>query len=303
MTASASNGSGVVAEWATDSNYRARRIKNKVMTVLMLAALAVTVGALAWVLLYVALQGFKYLNVAFLIKTPPGSPAQGGGGFYNGIVGTIIIVGIAFAVAAPLGVLVAVYLVEYGRGRTAATVRFLADVLVGVPSIVVGAFIYAIWVLNFGFSGLAGALSLSIVMLPLIIRSAEEVILLVPRDLREASYALGVPKWKTTLRITLPTARNGILTGMMLAVARAAGETAPLILTALGNDLFTEYNPLRRMSTLSLLIFHNATTGFKPAQARAWAGALVLIIMILSLTLASRWLSGRRERTMGGAGR
>lgn len=301
MITKASIGSAVVAEWASDSNYQVRRIKNTAMTLLMLVALAMTVGALAWVLAYVALQGFRYLNVAFLVKTPPGSPAQVGGGFYNGIVGTVIIVGIALVVAAPVGVLIAVYLVEYGRGRTAATVRFLADVLVGIPSIVVGAFIYAIWVLNFGFSGLAGALSLAIVMLPLIIRSAEEVMLLVPRDLREASYALGVPRWKTTLRVTIPTARNGILTGMMLAVARAAGETAPLILTALGNDLFTEYNPLRRMSTLSLLIFHNATTGFRPAQARAWAGALVLILMILGLTLASRWLSGRRERTMGGA--
>ena len=246
--------------------------------------------------IYVAIQGASALNLNFLTKTPPGNPGTAGGGFYNGIVGSLIIVGIAAGIAIPLGIGAAIYLVEYGRGRFSATIRFFNDVLIGIPTIVTGAFIYAIWVTRFGFSGFAGSLALSIVMLPLVTRTTEEMLRLVPNELREGSLALGATRSQTVMRVCLPTALPGIITGVMLAVARAMGETAPLLLTALGNDLFVQYNPTQRMSTLSLQIFDNAVTGFQEGQDRAWAGALTLIAIVLIFTFGARFF-GRRVRT------
>lgn len=276
---------------------RRRKAKNVVMTSILLLLAAATVGVLLWVLGYVAAQGLKYLGPEFLTNTPPGNPATPGGGFKNGIIGSLEIVGIATAISVPLGISAAVYIVEYG-GRAAATASFLSDVLVGIPTIVTGAFVYALWVTRFGFSGIAGAISLALVMLPLIIRSAAEMLRLVPHELREASLAIGVTRARTITSVVLPTARSGIITGVMLAVARAMGETAPLLLTALGNDLFVETNPTKRMSTLSLQIFDNAITGYRAAQARAWAGALTLIAIVLIFTIAARLL-GRSSRIGG----
>jgi phosphate transport system permease protein len=273
---------------------RRRRLADRLGTSLMVVTLLITLIPLAWVLVYVSTQGIRYLSPHFFGQNPPGDPSTPGGGFYNGIIGTCEIVGIAFAMAAPVGIGTAIYLVEYGgTGRFARVVRFLSDVLVGIPSIVIGAFVYSFWVVHFGFSGLAGSIALAIVMLPIVARSSEEMLLLVPDDLRAASYGLGARRWRTVVSVVLPSAWAGITTGLMLAVARAAGETAPLLLTALGNDLFTEYNPSRRMTTLSLQIFGNAITGFRAAQARAWAGALTLIGIVLVLTLAARYLAGR----------
>jgi phosphate transport system permease protein len=167
----------------------------------------------------------------------------------------------------------------------------VTDVMLGIPTIVTGAFVYALWVVEFGFSGFAGAFALALVMVPLIVRATEEMLRLVPRDIKEASLALGVTQSRTIVSVLLPTARAGIITGVMLAVARALGETAPLLLTTLGNDLFVETNPGRRMSTLSLLIFGSATGGFVNAQNRAWAGALVLIAIVLALTIAARLIA------------
>jgi phosphate transport system permease protein len=277
---------------------RRRRLHDRLATAGMVVALAVTLAPLLWVLVFVAGQGLKYLGPQFLANNPPGNVSLGGGGFYNGIVGTVEIVGIATMLATPVGILAAVYLVEYGRGRLAAIVRFVTDVLVGVPTIVIGAFVYSFWVLRYGFSGFAGSIALAIVMVPIVVRSTEEMLKLVPDDLREAAYALGVPRWRTVLSVVLPSAAAGITTGVMLAVARAAGETAPLLLTTLGNDLFTEYNPSHRMSTLSLEIFGNAITGFQAAQGRAWAGALTLIGLVLGLTLIARIVSGRSDRAL-----
>lgn len=275
---------------------RRRQGKSAVMIGLLIAAVVVAVGVLAWVLIYVAIQGASALNLNFLTQNPPGNPGSAGGGFYNGIVGSLIIVGIATAIAIPLGIGAAIYLVEYGRGQLSATIRFFNDVLIGIPTIVTGAFIYAIWVTRFGFSGFAGSLALSIVMLPLVTRTTEEMLRLVPNELREGSLALGATRSQTVMRVCLPTALPGIITGVMLAVARAMGETAPLLLTALGNDLFTQYNPSQRMSTLSLQIFDNAVTGFQEGQARAWAGALTLIAIVLIFTFGARFF-GRRVRT------
>jgi phosphate transport system permease protein len=271
------------------SRTTARRLRvDRVMTIVLALFLLTAFAILVWVLFFVAQQGLKYLGPEFLTRTPPGNPATPGGGFLNGIIGSLIVVGIATAIAIPLGVLAAVYLVEYGGSPYSRTVRFFTDVLLGIPTIVTGAFVYAIWVIRFGFSGIAGSIALAIVMLPLIIRTTEEMLHLVPRELREASYALGTSKARTIVSVVLPTALPGIVTGGMLAVARAMGETAPLLLTALGNDLFVQTNPTKRMATLSLQIFGNAITGFKAAQARAWAGALTLIGIILVFTVIAR---------------
>lgn len=276
---------------------RRRKAKNLLMTVILVLLAATTIAVLLWVLGYVANQGLKYLGPEFLTNTPPGNPAAPGGGFENGIIGSLEVVGIATAISVPLGVAAAVSVVEYG-GRVAETASFLTDVLIGLPTIVTGAFVYALWVIRFGFSGIAGAVALALVMLPLVIRSTAEMLRLVPRELREASLALGVTRARTITSVVLPTARAGIITGVMLAVARAMGETAPLLLTALGNDLFVETNPTKRMSTLSLQIFDNAITGYKAAQARAWAGALTLIAIVLIFTITARLL-GRSSRIGG----
>ncbi|MGB9304891.1 MAG: phosphate ABC transporter permease PstA [Mycobacterium sp.] len=271
---------------------RRRQITNLFMHAVLLVVMIATVGVLVWVLVYVAGQGLKYLGPEFLTQTPPGNPSQPGGGFLNGIIGSLIVTGIATLLSMPVGIAAAIYLVEYG-GQLARVTRFLTDILVGVPTIVTGALVYAMWVVFFGFSGIAGGIALGLVMLPLVIRSTEEMLRLVPRELREASYALGASKARTIVSIVLPTASSGIVTGIMLAFARAMGETAPLLLTALGNDLFIELNPTKRMSTLSLQIFGNAITGYKAAQARAWAVALTLVAMVLLFTVAARWIGSR----------
>ena len=271
---------------------RRRQITNLLMHAVLLLVMIATVGMLVWVLAYVAGQGLKYLGPEFLSQTPPGNPSQPGGGFLNGIIGSLIVTGIATLLSMPVGIAAAIYLVEYG-GRLARVTRFLTDILVGVPTIVTGALVYAMWVVFFGFSGIAGGIALGLVMLPLVIRSTEEMLRLVPHDLREASVALGASKARTILSIVIPTASSGIITGVMLAFARAMGETAPLLLTALGNDLFIELNPTKRMSTLSLQIFGNAITGFRAAQARAWAGALTLVLIVLLFTVAARLIASR----------
>jgi phosphate transport system permease protein len=277
---------------------RRRHVVDRLMTLLLGLIVAGVIALLAWVLGYVAVKGLRAISWTFLTSTPPGNPSDTGGGFENGIVGSFIIVGIATAMAVPVGIAAAVYLMEYGRGRFASLIRFLTDVMLGIPTIVTGAFIYALFVLRFGFSGYAGALALALVMLPLIVRATEEMLRLVPKDLREASHALGVTRARTIMTVVLPTASAGIITGVMLAVARAMGETAPLLLTALGNDLFMQTNPGQRMSTLSLLIFGSSTTGFVAAQQRAWAGALTLIAIVLLLTFVAR-LIGRRSKVRG----
>jgi phosphate transport system permease protein len=204
---------------------------------------------------------------------------------------------IASAISIPVGLLTAIYIVEYGRGRLASVVRFFVDVMTGIPSIVAGLFIYAFWVLGLhkGFSGLAAGMALSVLMLPIVVRSSEEMLKLVPQGLREASFALGVPRWRTILSVVLPTASTGITTGVMLAVARVTGETAPLLLTAFGFDAINT-NPLRgAQSALPLYVYSQAGSAFDVAVARAWAAALTLIIVVLVLYVAARLLT-RRNR-------
>jgi phosphate transport system permease protein len=267
---------------------RRRHRRDRTMTWVLTALMAAIGALLVWILAYVALKGVKALDWGFLTDTPPGNPSDAGGGFVNGIIGSFEIVGMATALSMPLGIGCAIYLNQYAAGRVAAVLRLVTDVMLGIPTIVTGAFVYALWVVEFGFSGFAGAFALALVMVPLIVRATEEMLRLVPRDIREASLALGVTQSRTIMSVLLPTARAGIITGVMLAIARAMGETAPLLLTTLGNDLFVETNPGHRMSTLSLQIFGSATGGFVNAQNRAWAGALTLIAIVLALTIIAR---------------
>jgi phosphate transport system permease protein len=229
-----------------------------------------------------------------------------GGGAYHAIIGTLEQVGLATLMAVPLGVLGAIYLVEYGRGRFAGTVRFFVDVMTGVPSIVAGLFVLSFWVLivspwvNHGqprFSGFAAALALSVLMLPTIVRSTEEMLRLVPGPLREGAYALGVPQWKTIVKVVLPTALPGIVTGVMLAVARAAGETAPVLLVA-GGAAAINFDPFTgNQSALALFVYQQAGDASKYAPARAWTAALTLVAIVLILTVAAKMLARRSSST------
>ena len=204
--------------------------------------------------------------------------------------GTVEQVAIATLIAVPIGLLVAIYLTEFGRGRLATTVSFIVDVMTGVPSIVAGLFIYSGIILVFGLDrvGFMGALALSILMIPIVVRSAEEMLRLVPRDLREASMALGVPHWKTVLKVVIPTALGGIVTGVMLAVARVAGETAPLLLTVFLSQSIN-YNPFSGpQATIPTFVWEQLSLGTDASVARAWAGALTLIVMVMLLNIVAR---------------
>jgi phosphate transport system permease protein len=218
-----------------------------------------------------------------------------GGGIYHAIIGTVLITLAATLISVPVGLLSAIYLVEYGvRNRTARTITFLVDVMTGIPSIVAGLFAYALFALFFGQGvrmGFGGAVALSLLMIPIVVRSCEEMLKLVPGDLREASYALGVPKWRTIVKVVLPTALPGIITGVTLAIARVIGETAPLLVIAgstdsVNTDLFAE-----RMMTLPVFIYYSFTQPGVPAQFgqdRAWGAALVLIVIVMALNLVAR---------------
>src|SRR3954447_25600081 len=226
-----------VTSWAVEGR---RRAKDRLATSLALVFLALTMLPLGLVAFYVFKKGVKLLSFTFLTHSMAGiGPLSSGGGIYHAIIGTLEQVLLASLIAIPLGLLVAIYITEFAGGVLATAVRFLIDVMTGIPSIVAGLFVLAFWVLLLGrgFSGFAAAIALAILELPIVVRSAEEMIRLVPASLREASYALGVPKWTTILRIVLPTASTGIVTGVMLAVARVIGETAPVLLVA-GNNFF-----------------------------------------------------------------
>ncbi len=277
---------------------RGRRARNTVATALMWIALAVALIPLAFVLYYVAREGFKIMGWSFLTKNIPVSQRVRGPGMGPAIAGTLLITALATLIAVPLGVLGAVYIVEYGRGnRLARTIRFMGDVMAGVPSIVMGLFIYTIWVVRVHhFTGFAGSLALACLMLPIVIRSSESMLRLVPQELREASFALGTSRSRTTLTVVLPAAASGIVSGCLLAVARAAGETAPLLFTVgltsrLNTNLFKNQN-----TSLSLQIFTNATQPFAGAQQRAWGAALTLMVIVLVFSIGARTVSGRLTR-------
>src|SRR3954465_10640600 len=252
------------------------------------------------VMYFVIKKGLPHVTGHFLTHSMAFVPPnKEGGGIYHAIIGTLEQVGIATLIAVPFGLLTAIYMSEYGRGSLRTAIRFFVDVMTGVPSIVAGIFIYSFWVLGLhrGFSGFAGALALSVLMLPIIVRSSEEMLLLVPSALREASYALGIPRWKAVLRIVLPTASAGIITGVMLALARVIGETAPLILTIFDNPYINTDPTNGPQSALSLFVYNQSKSAYAPAIDRAWGGAFALIAIVVLLYIGARVLTRRNTLT------
>jgi phosphate transport system permease protein len=276
-----------------------RRSKNRIATTLMVLAFVIVLIPLGFVLYTVIAKGASAISWSFLSggPIPPNVLPIGIGGMWPAIYGTLVITGLAAVIAVPLGVLGAIYVNEYGgRGPLARVVRFMSDVMTGVPSIVMGLFIFSIWVLHFGYSGLAGAFALACLMLPVVIRSSEEMLKLVPDPLREASYALGATKSRVTLTVVLPAAIGGIVSGALLAIARAAGETAPLLFTIL-TVTATNANVFKGANTaLSTQIFTNATQPYLGAQARAWGAALTLIAIAFILMIVARLVTARFTR-------
>jgi len=265
-----------------------RRITNFVMFAITGVCALVAVSVLFFILGYLVYQGGRSLNWDFFTQNPV--PAgQTGGGVANAIVGTGIVVGLAALIGLPIGIGTGLYLAEYGSGRLGWIVRFVADVLNGTPSIVIGIFAWTWLVRPMGrFSALAGAVALAALMVPMIARTTEEMVRLVPHSLREAALALGYPRWRTSLRIVARTALAGIVTGCLVGIARIAGETAPLLFTALGNLNFST-SVLLPMQTLSLQIFTYATGPFEEWHRLAWAAAVVLMGLVLLLGVAARW--------------
>jgi phosphate transport system permease protein len=277
-----------------------RTLVNGGATALMVLMAVVALIPLVAVIAYTVGKGLSSINWGFLSTTMRGvGPLDTTGGIYHSIVGTIEEVLIAGIIAVPLGILAAIYTVEYGKGPLAGAVRFFIDVMTGIPSIVAGLFIFSFWVLALhqGFSGFAAGMSLAVLMLPVVARASEEMLKLVPDELREASYALGVPKWRTVLSVVLPVATAGITTGVMLAVARVTGETAPLLLTSFGFDS-VNYNPFHGpQSALPLFVYQQATSPFNIAVSRAWGAALVLIVFVLVLSVIARLVTRRNRLT------
>src|SRR5580658_2790444 len=265
-----------------------RRVTDHAMTGIAILTVIVVLLPLVAIFGYLLVRGLASVNWAFLTQTPK-PPGEVGGGVANGIVGSGMILGIASLLGVPLGIGAGIYLAEYGRNRLGDAVRFTADVLNGVPSIVIGIVAYAIVVLRQGhFSALAGGVALAIMMIPTIARTTEEMLLLVPQALREAAYGLGIPRWRATLSITLRTATSGVITGIMLAFARVAGETAPLLFTALGNQ-FWNMRINEPTAALPLQIYTYALSPYDDWHRQAWAGAFVLIVLIVTAVAAVRF--------------
>ncbi len=275
-----------------------RRTKNRIATILMVFAFVLVIIPLGFVLYTVIAKGASVISWSFLTGpiVPQVAPADVGG-IGPAVLGTLEITGMATVMAVPLGVLGAIYLNEYGgKGVLARLIGFMSDVMTGVPSIVMGLFLFSIWVLHFGFSGFAGALALACLMLPIVIRSTYEMLRLVPDPLREASYAVGATKARVTTTVVLPAALGGIVSGALLAIARAAGETAPLLFTILtvftaNPNIFSGAN-----TAIPTQIFSNAASPYVGAQGRAWGAALTLIVIAFILMIAARIITARFTR-------
>ncbi len=279
---------------ATASGARGRRnVISRIMLALTVLATLIAVTPLFFILGWLLIQGIRYLNLDFFIKDP--APiGEAGGGVRNGIVGTLIMSGIALLIAVPVGVFTGIFLAEYRNNPVATAVRFATDVLAGIPSIVVGIFVYTIivlprWFQGAAFSGFAGGVALAVIIIPILVRTTEEILKLVPASIREAAAALGVPKWDYTLTVVVPSAFGGNVTGVMLGLARAAGETAPLLLTALGNAFFNA-KLSEPMAALSLQIFTYAIAPFDEGRRLAFAAAFVLIMLVLLVNILTRYV-------------
>ncbi|HEV2704350.1 MAG TPA: phosphate ABC transporter permease PstA [Pyrinomonadaceae bacterium] len=271
---------------------RRRRLISALMTTLTAACAVAVVGVLSLILGYIAWRGLGSLNLQFLVEAA--KPVGEGGGIGHAITGTLLMLSLASLVGLPIGIATGVYLAEFGANKFGGLVRFVADTLTGVPSIVVGVFVYTILVLPMQqFSALAGGAALSIIMLPVVARTTEEMVRLVPTSLREGALALGAPQWRVTTGVVLPAAAPGIATGAMLAVARVSGETAPLLFTALNYNHFS-HDLFQPVASLTVQIYNYAVSPYDEWHARAWAATLVLMTLILLVNLGVRFLTRRR---------
>lgn len=267
--------------------YRRRRLTNKIMLGLSFAALAFGLFWLCWILAVLLIKGGGALSVTLLTESTP--PPGQAGGLLNAILGSFVMVGVGTAIGTPVGILAGTYLAEYGqRGWLAPATRFLNDVLLSAPSIVIGLFIYAVYVSQVGhYSGWAGAFALAILVIPVVVRTTDNMLMLVPNGLREACFALGCPKWRMIMLVSYRAARSGIITGVLLAVARVAGETAPLLFTALNNQ-FLSFDMNKPLANLPVVIFQFAASPFKDWNTLAWAGATLITLAVLALNIVAR---------------
>jgi phosphate transport system permease protein len=276
-----------------DTTYARRTVVDRAVRGACALATVVALLPLGSVLYYVTSRGIGGVNLDFFTELPL-PVGETGGGMANAVVGTLELVGLACLFGIPLGVMAGVYVAEFGRGRFAKAVRFSADVMAGVPSITVGIFVYTLVVLTMHrFSAFAGGIALAIIMLPTVTRTTEELLKLVPPALREAAYGLGVPRWRATLRVVLRTAAPGIATGVMLAVARVAGETAPLLFTAFSNRFWSEGID-QPVASLPVQIYTYAVSPYEDWHRQAWAAALVLVVLVLALNVGARVLVRNR---------
>jgi phosphate transport system permease protein len=279
----------------SEPTYLRRKWTSRLMLGLSGTAAGIAILMLGLILGYTLVRGVKSLNLDFFLQAakPVG---ELGGGMRNEIIGTLILIGLGSIIALPVGLMAGMFLAEFASPRVAAAVRFAADILAGVPSIVVGVFVYAILVQPMhSYSALSAGVALAIIMIPIIARTAEESLRLVPNSMREAALALGITRWRAVIGVVIPGAMTGIVTGIMLGVARIAGETAPLLFTALGSQ-FGFHGLLNPIGALPLQIYHYALSPYPDWQQQAWAGAFLLIMLVLGISILVRWISRRRRQ-------
>jgi phosphate transport system permease protein len=268
--------------------YRRRQVANTVGMATSLLAMALGIAVLMWILLVLFSNGFAAMDWNMLTKDTP-APGTDGGGLRNAIVGSLMMVGLSVLVATPVGILAGIYLTEYGdTSKTAELTRFVTDIMLSAPSIVIGLFVYAIAVATLGqFSGYAGSMALSLIAVPVVMRTTENMLRLVPGSLREAAFALGAPRWKVSISVTLRAAKSGVITGLLLAVARISGETAPLLFTALNNQFFST-DMTKPMANLPVVIYQFAMSPYDNWIRLAWGGALLVTLAVLLLNILAR---------------
>ncbi|MFG1482023.1 phosphate ABC transporter permease PstA [Halobacteriovorax sp. HFRX-2_2] len=273
---------------------KSRIIKNQAFKGLLVLSALLVILPLILVFIFLLQKGSTSISLDFFLNDPK-PVGEVGGGMRHAILGTLIMVSIGSLIAVPVGTLCGVYLSEYGKGKIATSLRFTIDLLTGVPSIVVGIFSYLIFVVSFkSFSALAGAFALSIIILPIVTRTTEEILKLIPRHVREAGLALGLPRWRVIYNIILKGSRNSLMTGVILAISRAAGETAPLLFTAFGS-MYMSYNVTGPMASLPVQIYNYAISPYKEWQQQAWAGSFTLIIIVLGLNLSAKFLFNSKK--------
>ncbi|WVH09343.1 MAG: Phosphate ABC transporter, permease protein PstA [Fluviibacter phosphoraccumulans EoVTN8] len=279
-----------------DARYQRRKFVNGLSTTLSGIAVAIGVAGLVWILATLFIKGLPAMNWAFFTESTP-APGSEGGGMANAIVGSLLIVGLTTLVSTPIGILAGIYLAEFGdRSKVASVTRFVTDIMLSAPSIVIGLFVYALFVTTTKhFSGWTGSVALSLIAVPVVVRTTENMLKLVPGSLREAAFALGMPRWRVSLDVCLRAVQGGVITGVLLAVARIAGETAPLLFTALNNQFFT-WNMNEPMANLPVTIFNFAMSPYENWQNLAWGASALIAILVLLLNVLARVVFQSRSK-------